>query len=102
MGDVTGRRLLHLQSHIGIDTLGLALAGAVNVMGVDFSPRAVAAAQSIARRLARLSWLWSLERGNVQFSRGARVRRVYYLNDAPSAGRGVGIQTEEVVEARLV
>ena len=51
VGDVTGKRLLHLQSHIGIDTVGLALAGAVNVTGVDFSPRAVAAAQSIARRL---------------------------------------------------
>lgn len=51
LGDVTGKRLLHLQSHIGIDTLGLALAGAVNVTGVDFSSRAVAAAQSIARRL---------------------------------------------------
>lgn len=51
LGDVTEKRLLHLQSHIGIDTLGLALAGARNVMGVDFSPRAVEAAQSIARRL---------------------------------------------------
>lgn len=52
VGDVTGKRLLHLQSHIGIDTLGLALAGAVDVMGVDFSPRAIAAARSIAQRLA--------------------------------------------------
>lgn len=52
VGDVTGKRLLHLQSHIGIDTLGLALAGAVDVMGVDFSSRAVAAAQSIAQQLA--------------------------------------------------
>lgn len=51
VGDVTGKRLLHLQSHIGIDTLGLALAGAVDVVGVDFSSRAVAAARSIARRL---------------------------------------------------
>lgn len=51
LGDVTGKRLLHLQSHIGIDTMGFALAGAVDVMGVDFSLRAVAAAQSIARRL---------------------------------------------------
>lgn len=51
LGDVSGKRALHLQSHIGIDTFGLALAGAVDVMGVDFSPRAVAAARSIARRL---------------------------------------------------
>lgn len=51
VGDVTGKRLLHLQSHIGIDTLGLALAGAVDVTGVDFSARAVEAARSIASRL---------------------------------------------------
>jgi SAM-dependent methyltransferase len=51
VGDVAGKRLLHLQSHIGIDTLRFALAGAVDVTGVDFSPRAVAAARSIAARL---------------------------------------------------
>lgn len=51
VGDVTGKRLLHLQSHIGLDTVRFALAGAVDVMGVDFSPRAVASAQSIAGRL---------------------------------------------------
>jgi hypothetical protein len=36
----------------------------------------------LTANLARLSWLCSLERGNRQFSRGARVRRVYYLNTA--------------------
>lgn len=51
VGDVAGKRLLHLQSHIGLDTVRFALAGAVDVMGVDFSPRAVASAQSIAARL---------------------------------------------------
>lgn len=51
VGDVTGKRLLHLQSHIGIDTLSFALAGATNVMGVDSSRQAVAAAQSVAQRL---------------------------------------------------
>jgi SAM-dependent methyltransferase len=51
VGDVAGKRLLHLQCHIGIDTLRLALAGAVDVTGVDFSPRAIAAGRSIAERL---------------------------------------------------
>lgn len=51
VGDVAGRRLLHLQCHVGIDTLRLALAGAVGVVGVDFSPKAVAAARSIAERM---------------------------------------------------
>jgi SAM-dependent methyltransferase len=51
VGDVAGKRLLHLQSHIGLDTLRFALAGAVGVTGVDFSPRAVTAARTIAARL---------------------------------------------------
>ncbi|NTU72048.1 MAG: class I SAM-dependent methyltransferase [Coriobacteriia bacterium] len=51
VGEVTGKRLLHLQCHIGIDTLRFARAGAIDVTGVDFSPRAIAAAKSIAARL---------------------------------------------------
>lgn len=51
VGDVTGKRLLHLQCHIGIDTLRFALGGASEVTGVDFSPKAVAAARSIAERM---------------------------------------------------
>lgn len=51
VGDVDGKRLLHLQSHIGTDTLRFALNGAVDVMGVDFSPNAVAAGRSLAASL---------------------------------------------------
>lgn len=51
VGDVTGKRLLHLQCHIGIDTLRFVLGGAVGVTGVDFSPRAIAFARSIAARM---------------------------------------------------
>jgi SAM-dependent methyltransferase len=47
VGDVTGKRLLHLQCHFGLDTLSWARRGA-KVTGVDFSPEAIA----IARRLA--------------------------------------------------
>jgi len=49
LGDVSGLRLVHLQCHIGIDTLAWARAGA-QVVGLDFSPAAVAAAQGIAQR----------------------------------------------------
>jgi len=52
VGDVTGKRLLHLQCHIGIDTMRFVMGGAVDVMGVDFSPKAVAAARSIAQRMS--------------------------------------------------
>jgi len=49
LGDVSGLRLLHLQCHFGMDTLGWARAGA-RVVGLDFSPAAVAAARELAAR----------------------------------------------------
>ena len=49
IGDVTGKRLLHLQCHFGMDTLALARRGAV-ATGVDFSPKAIAAARALASR----------------------------------------------------
>jgi len=47
LGDVSGKTLLHLQCHFGLDTLSWARLGA-RPTGVDFSPRAIA----LARRLA--------------------------------------------------
>jgi SAM-dependent methyltransferase len=49
IGDVHGRRLLHLQCHFGLDTLRLARRGA-DAAGLDFSPRAIAAARELAGR----------------------------------------------------
>jgi SAM-dependent methyltransferase len=49
LGDVSGLRLLHLQCHIGLDTLAWARAGA-SVTGLDFSPAAIAAATEITER----------------------------------------------------
>ena len=48
MGGVHGLRLAHLQCHIGTDTVSLARLGAT-VTGLDFSPRSVQAAQTLAR-----------------------------------------------------
>jgi SAM-dependent methyltransferase len=48
VGDVRGKRLLHLQCHFGIDTLSWARRGA-HVTGVDFSEQAVASARQLAR-----------------------------------------------------
>lgn len=56
VGDVQGRKLLHLQCHIGSDTLSWARLGA-EVTGVDFSEKSL----TIARRLAeecRLKARW--------------------------------------------
>jgi len=50
LGDVSGKSLLHLQCHFGLDTLSWARRGA-RVTGVDFSERAVALARSLAAEL---------------------------------------------------
>jgi len=47
IGDVSGRSLVHLQCHFGLDTLSLARRGA-RVTGVDFAPNALAAARQLA------------------------------------------------------
>ena len=49
LGDLTGLDAVHLQCHIGTDTLSLARLGA-RVTGLDFSPSAIAAAQDLAQR----------------------------------------------------
>ncbi|MFB4423485.1 class I SAM-dependent methyltransferase [Streptomyces sp. QL37] len=51
VGDVTGRTLLHLQCHIGLDTLSWARHGAAQVVGLDFSEPAVETARDLARSL---------------------------------------------------
>jgi 2-polyprenyl-3-methyl-5-hydroxy-6-metoxy-1,4-benzoquinol methylase len=51
VGDVTGKSLLPLQCHFGLDTLSWARHGA-NVTGVDFVESAVAMAREIAAELA--------------------------------------------------
>ena len=47
MGDVKGKKLLHLQCHFGMDTLSWARLGA-DVTGVDFSDKAIANADKLA------------------------------------------------------
>jgi SAM-dependent methyltransferase len=50
IGDVSGRSLLHLQCHFGIDTLSWARLGA-RVTGADISPAAIELAQALASEL---------------------------------------------------
>ncbi|WP_069171863.1 class I SAM-dependent methyltransferase [Streptomyces griseus] len=51
VGEVTGRTLLHLQCHIGLDTLSWARRGAAHVVGLDFSEPAVETARGLAGAL---------------------------------------------------
>ena len=50
VGDVAGKRLLHLQCHFGLDTLSWARRGA-KVTGADFSHEAIAFARRLADEL---------------------------------------------------
>jgi SAM-dependent methyltransferase len=50
VGDVSGKTLLHLQCHIGLDTLSWARRGAT-VTGLDFSAPAVEAANDLATQI---------------------------------------------------
>ncbi|WP_457092115.1 class I SAM-dependent methyltransferase [Microvirga sp. P5_D2] len=49
IGDLKGKRLLHLQCHFGLDTLSLARRGAI-VTGLDFSPVAIEGARELAHK----------------------------------------------------
>jgi SAM-dependent methyltransferase len=50
LGDVTGLDVVHLQCHLGTDTLSLARLGARSVTGLDFSPKAIAHCRSLFGR----------------------------------------------------
>ena len=50
MGDVSGKSLLHLQCHFGMDTLSWARLGA-RVTGIDFSDKAIDIARSLSKEL---------------------------------------------------
>lgn len=50
IGDISGKSLLHLQCHFGMDTLALARLGA-NVTGIDFSETAIDEAKKLSEEL---------------------------------------------------
>jgi 2-polyprenyl-3-methyl-5-hydroxy-6-metoxy-1,4-benzoquinol methylase len=50
LGDVTGKHLLHLQCHFGLDTISWARLGA-KATGVDFSETAIELAREIAKKV---------------------------------------------------
>lgn len=48
IGDIAGMSVVHLQCHIGTDTVSLARLGPAEVAGLDFSDIAIAAAQKLS------------------------------------------------------
>jgi SAM-dependent methyltransferase len=62
---VRGRSLLHLQCHIGTDTVSWARLGAVDVHGIDLSPNSLRHAAGIAEADGReITWI----EGDVRFA----------------------------------
>lgn len=69
---VAGRSLLHLQCHIGTDTLSWARLGAVDVHGLDLSPNSLRHAERIARADGReITWV----EGDARFASALIDRR---------------------------
>ena len=52
LGDIASLDVVHLQCHIGTDTVSLARLGPRSVTGLDFSPSAIAAATTLAARVS--------------------------------------------------
>lgn len=50
VGDLAGKDVVHLQCHIGLDTISLKHLGARTATGLDFSPKAIEAARDFTRR----------------------------------------------------
>lgn len=50
IGEISGKDIVHLQCHIGLDTISLKNLGAKSVTGLDFSPRSIAQARDFARQ----------------------------------------------------
>jgi SAM-dependent methyltransferase len=70
--EVRGRSLLHLQCHIGTDTVSWARLGAVDVHGIDLSPNSLRHAAGIAGADGRdVTWI----EGDVRFASALIHRR---------------------------
>ncbi len=50
VGDVVGKKLLHVQCHFGLDTLSWARLGA-QVIGIDYAEKAIAIARALSQEL---------------------------------------------------
>jgi SAM-dependent methyltransferase len=95
VGDVSGKDLLHLQCHFGMDTLSWARRGA-RVAGLDFSAPAVEAARSLAAELSLEALFVQSDVYEAAEALGGRSFDVVYtgrgaLNWLPDLGRWAGV-----------
>jgi SAM-dependent methyltransferase len=95
VGDVSGKDLLHLQCHFGIDTLSWARRGA-RVTGLDFSAPAVEAARALAREMGLGATFVQSDVYEAARATGGRTFDVVYtgrgaLNWLPDIGGWAGV-----------
>ncbi|MCE9658142.1 MAG: class I SAM-dependent methyltransferase [Burkholderiales bacterium] len=96
LGSLAGLDLVHLQCHLGTDTLSLLRLGAASVSGLDFSPRAIAHCRSLFERAGVAG---RFVEGDVfdaeRLLGGARFDLVYAsigaINWIPSIGRWLAV-----------
>ncbi len=95
VGDVSGKELLHLQCHFGIDTLSWARRGA-RVTGLDFSGPAVEAASGLASEMGLEATFVRSDVYEAAEAVGGRTFDIIYtgrgaLNWLPDIGRWAGV-----------
>ncbi len=74
LGDLRGLNVAHLQCHLGTDTISLSRLGARRVVGLDFSPEAVARARRISQDCSSNAEF--IQANECRVRPGQRVRRV--------------------------
>lgn len=77
LGPVEGRELLHLQCHLGTDTLSWARHGA-RVAGLDFSPHAIRVARELAADCGLEADFWCADVYDAERAVGARRFDIVY------------------------
>lgn len=78
LGRLDGLDVVHLQCHIGTDTVSLARLGAKSVTGLDFSPSAVEAGRALATRAGNDVTFVEAEVANAVAALGAECADVVY------------------------
>lgn len=91
LGDIAGQDVVHLQCHLGTDTLSLARLGARSVAGIDFSAKAIEHCRSLFERDGRQGRFVVADVHAAVSALGAQYDLVYAsvgaINWVPSIGR---------------
>jgi SAM-dependent methyltransferase len=95
LGSLAGLEVVHLQCHLGTDTLSLARLGAASTTGLDFSPRAIAHCRTLFARAGVAGRFVEGDVFDAERLLGRRYDLVYAsigaINWIPSIGRWIAV-----------